>query len=94
MVSGYCYRVCFEDGGDETTNYVGAVLQVGDTINLDGEHWIVTEAKVVSERRGLRDPPPPRRAGIGSLTPLGSQPAIVLVRLGRVCAAGLPLPSR
>jgi hypothetical protein len=32
MVRGYCYRVCFEDGGDETTNYVGAVLQVGDTI--------------------------------------------------------------
>ncbi len=50
MVRGYCYRVYFEDGGNETTNYVGAVLQVGDTINLDGEHWIVTEAKVVSER--------------------------------------------
>jgi hypothetical protein len=50
MVSGYCYRVYFEDGGDETTNYVGAVLQVGDTIHLDDEHWIVTEAKVVSER--------------------------------------------
>jgi hypothetical protein len=50
MVSGYCYRVYFEDGRDETTNYVGAVLQVGDTIDLDGEHWIVTDAKVVSER--------------------------------------------
>jgi hypothetical protein len=50
MVSDYCYRVCFEDGGDETTNYVGAVLQVGDTINLEGEHWIVTDAKVLSER--------------------------------------------
>lgn len=50
MVSGYCYRVSFEDGGDETANYVGAVLQVGDTINLDGEHWLVTDAKVVSER--------------------------------------------
>ena len=50
MVSGYCYRVSFEHGRDETTNYVGPVLQVGDTINLDGEHWIVTEAKVVSER--------------------------------------------
>jgi hypothetical protein len=26
------------------------VLQVGDTINLEGEHWIVTDAKVLSER--------------------------------------------
>jgi hypothetical protein len=50
MVGGYCYRVSFEDGEDLTTNYVGAVLQVGDTINLDGEHWVVTDANVVSER--------------------------------------------
>ena len=50
MVSGYCYRVHFEDGGDETTNYVGAVLQVGDRINIDDEDWVVTDAKVVSER--------------------------------------------
>jgi hypothetical protein len=50
MVSGYCYRVYFEDGGDVTTNYVGAVLQVGDAITLEGEHWIITDAKVLSER--------------------------------------------
>jgi hypothetical protein len=50
VVRGYCYRVYFEDGGDVTTNYVGAVLQVGDTINLNGEHWVVTDAKVLSER--------------------------------------------
>lgn len=50
MVSGYCYRVHFEDRGDETTNYVGAVLQVGDRINIDDEDWVVTDAKVVSER--------------------------------------------
>ena len=50
MVSGYCYRVIFEDAGDVTTNYVGAVLQVGDTITLEGEHWIITDAKVLSER--------------------------------------------
>jgi hypothetical protein len=50
MVSGYSYRVYFEDAGDVTTNYVGAVLQVGDTINLEGERWIVTEAKALSER--------------------------------------------
>lgn len=50
MVRGYCYRVYFEDGGDLTTNYVGAVLQVGDTINLDGEHWVVADATVVRER--------------------------------------------
>jgi hypothetical protein len=50
MVSGYCYRVYFEDGGDVTTNYVGAVLQVGDTITLEGEHWIIRDAKILSER--------------------------------------------
>jgi uncharacterized Zn finger protein len=50
MVSDYCYRVSFEDGGDVTTNYVGDVLQVGDTITLEGEHWIITDAKVLSER--------------------------------------------
>jgi hypothetical protein len=50
MVSGYCYRVYFEDGGDVTTNYVGAVLQVGDTITLEGEHWIITDAKILGER--------------------------------------------
>ena len=50
MVSGYCYRVYFEDGGDVTTNYVGPVLQVGDTINLDGEHWVVADAKALSDR--------------------------------------------
>jgi hypothetical protein len=50
VVSGYCYRVYFEDGGDVTTNYVGAVLQVGDAITLEGEHWIITDAKVLSER--------------------------------------------
>jgi len=35
--------------GDDTTNYVGGSA-VGDTINLEGEHWIVTDAKVLSER--------------------------------------------
>jgi hypothetical protein len=50
MVSGYSYRVYFEDAGGVTTNYVGAVLQVGDTINLEGEHWVVTDAKVLNER--------------------------------------------
>jgi hypothetical protein len=50
MGSGYCYRVFFEDGGDVTTNHVGNVLQVGDTIALEDEHWIITDAKVSSER--------------------------------------------
>jgi hypothetical protein len=50
MVSRYCYRVYFEDGGDVTTKYVGTVLQVGDSITLEREHWIITDAKVLSER--------------------------------------------
>ena len=50
VVSGYRYRVHFEDGRDVTTNYVGKVLQVGDHITLEGRHWIITDAKVLRER--------------------------------------------
>jgi uncharacterized Zn finger protein len=50
VVSGYRYRVLFEDGRDVTTNYVGEVLQVDDEIILEGRHWVITEAKVLSER--------------------------------------------
>jgi hypothetical protein len=50
MVSRYCYCVYFEDGADVTTKYVGTVLQVGDIITLGRERWIITDAKVSSER--------------------------------------------
>jgi hypothetical protein len=50
VVSGYRYRVHFEDGRDVTTNYVGKVLQVGDHITLEGRHWVITDAKVLRER--------------------------------------------
>jgi hypothetical protein len=50
VVSGYRYRVYFEDGRDVRTNYVGKVLQVGDHITLEGRHWIITDAKVLRER--------------------------------------------
>jgi hypothetical protein len=50
VVSGYRYRVHFEDGRDVTTNYVGKVLQVGDHITLEDRHWVITDAKVLSER--------------------------------------------
>jgi hypothetical protein len=50
VVSGYRYRVHFADGRDVTTNYVGKVLQVGDHITLEDRHWVITDAKVLSER--------------------------------------------
>jgi hypothetical protein len=50
VVSGYRYRVHFEDGRAVTTNYVGDVLQVGDDITLEGRQWVITDAKVLSER--------------------------------------------
>jgi hypothetical protein len=50
LITSYRYRVRFEDGPDVTTNYVGEVLQVGDDITLEGQQWIVTYAKVLTER--------------------------------------------
>jgi hypothetical protein len=50
VASGYRYRVHFADGRDVTTNYVGKVLQVGDHITLEDRHWVITDAKVLSER--------------------------------------------
>jgi ferredoxin-NADP reductase len=46
----YRYSVHFEDGRDVTTNYVGEVLQVGDDITLEGRQWVITDAKVLSDR--------------------------------------------
>jgi hypothetical protein len=48
--AGCRYRVHFEDGRDVTTNYVGEVLQVSDDITLEGWPWVITDAKVLSER--------------------------------------------
>jgi hypothetical protein len=50
LTTSYRYRVRFEDGPDVTTNYVGEVLQVGDEITLDGQQWVITDAKVLTER--------------------------------------------
>ena len=90
MVSGYCYRVYFEDGGDETTNYVGAVLQVGDRINIDDEDWVVTDAKVVSEEtwtsRSASAAPRRNRP----LTPLVPRPASDLERSSKTPLDAVP----
>ena len=33
-----------------TTNYVGDVLQVGDVFTFEGQNWVITDAKALSER--------------------------------------------
>jgi hypothetical protein len=50
MVSDYRYSVQFEDGRRVTTNYVGDVLQVGDVFTFEGQNWVITDAKALSER--------------------------------------------
>jgi hypothetical protein len=50
LTTSYRYRVRFEDGTDMTTNYVGEVLQVGDDITLEDQQWVITDAKVLTER--------------------------------------------
>jgi hypothetical protein len=50
LVSSYRYRIRFEDGPYVTTNYVGEVLQIGDDITLEGRQWVITDAKVLTER--------------------------------------------
>jgi hypothetical protein len=50
LTTSYRYRVRFEDRPDVTTSYVGEVLQVGDEITLEGQQWVITDAKVLAER--------------------------------------------
>jgi hypothetical protein len=50
MASDYRYSVHFEDGRRVTTNYVGEVLQVGDVFTFEGQNWVITDAKALSER--------------------------------------------
>jgi hypothetical protein len=50
MASDYRYSIHFEDGRHVTTNYVGDVLQVGDVFTFEGQNWVITDAKALSER--------------------------------------------
>jgi hypothetical protein len=50
MASDYRYSVHFEDGRRVTTNYLGDVLQVGDVFTFEGQSWVITDAKALSER--------------------------------------------
>jgi hypothetical protein len=44
MASDYRYSVHFEDGRRVTTNYVG------DVFTFEGQNWVITDAKALSER--------------------------------------------